>query len=109
MNIIQGVSNNTLIYGDLNFNMLCNTNELQHLCELYDLKNLVEGPTCFKGDSPTSIDVILVSNPRRFKRSINVSCGLSDFHNFTAVASRINMAPRNPRLVNYRCYRDFKE
>ena len=57
----------------------------------------------------TSLDVILVSNPRRFKKSINVTCGLSDYHNCTAVASRINMAPQKPRFVNYICYRNFVE
>ena len=35
-------------------------------CVVDSLSNLVDGPTCFKGDKPT-IDVLLSTEPKRFK------------------------------------------
>ena len=39
--------------------------------DIYDLKNLIVSPTCLKGNNPTLLDVILVSKPRRFAKTLN--------------------------------------
>ena len=53
-----------IIIGDLNFNML-NNNTLANLCPTLNLTNIIDSPTCFKSNTPTLIDVMLVTK-RKF-------------------------------------------
>ena len=46
-----------------------------------NMKNLKTSPACHKGLSPTTLDVILVSQPKHCTESLNSECPLSDFHN----------------------------
>ena len=78
---------------------------LSDLCVVYDLSNLVDGPTCFKGDTPSSIDVLLSTEPKRFKNSLNSSCSISDFHNLTCVATKLHKLHIEPKTIYYRSYR----
>ena len=65
-NLLQTESNHLLLIGDMNFNMVVE-NKLSELCRLYDLKNLVKGPTCYKGETPSAVDVIISKNRLGFK------------------------------------------
>ena len=60
-------------------------NILHDLCDVYDLKNVIRGPTCFKGENPTLLDVFLTNKPSSFCNCINIDTGISDFHNLTGV------------------------
>ena len=43
---------------------------LMDFCDVYDLKNLIKVPTCFKNpEKPTSIDVMLTNSYRSFQNS----------------------------------------
>ena len=64
--LLQTESNHLLLIGDMNFNMVVE-NKLSELCRLYDLKNLVKGPTCYKGETPSAVDVIISNEPLRFQ------------------------------------------
>ena len=67
---------------------------ISDLCELYGLKNLVDGPTCFKSKvNPSSIDVILVTNPRKYIDVLNSRFELSGFHNIVHAARRLEDLP----------------
>ena len=56
-------------------------------CDLYDLKHLIKDPACNKGATSTLLDIILVSNPRRYTGALNANFNLSDGHNpISAVA-----------------------
>ena len=83
---------------------------ISDLCELYGLKNLVDGPTCFKSRlNPSSIDVILVTNPRKYIDVINSTFELSDFHNIIGASTR-RFAPKlKPYPIKYRSYKRFSE
>ena len=49
---------NFLLLGD--FNSTVSEEAMKNFCEMYDLKNLIKTPTCYKTpDNPTSIDVML--------------------------------------------------
>ena len=77
-NALQNESSHWFVMGDIIFYM--NSDKpLYDLCVMYNLSNLVVGPTCFKNDNPTAVDVLLSSEPKRFKCALNPS---SDFHNF---------------------------
>ena len=77
----------------LKYKVLCD------LCDINDMKNLVMGPMCFKGETPTLLDVC---------QSINIDTGRSDFHKLTGIVSRA-YAPKSPkRMIKYRSMKKFK-
>ena len=82
---------------------------IKSFCDIYDLKNLVLSPTCHKGNNPTLLDVILVSKPRRFAKTLNCECILSDFHNFVGAATKKHMPLSEPRRIIYRSYKNFDD
>ena len=82
---------------------------IKEFCELYDTKNLITSPTCHKGPSPTILDVILVSQPKRFTESLNCECPLSDFHNIIGGATKQNAPFEQPRKIYYRSYKNFDD
>ena len=54
-----------LILGDLNSPV--HDNEMKQFCDMYNLKNLINEPTCYKNiDNPSSIDVMLTNKKGRF-------------------------------------------
>ena len=83
---------------------------ISDLCDLYGLKNIVKGPTCFKNrTNPTSIDVILVTNPARYTGTLNAEFPLSDFHNVIGAATRRHAPSLKPYSIKYRSYKKFDE
>ena len=79
------------------------------ILNIYDLKNLIIGPTCFKTPSGTDIDQILVKNKRHFQSHINLKCGFSDYHNIVGCITRLEMPPQIPITKRYRSYKTFNE
>ena len=79
----------SLFFGDMNFNQ-CVNNSLTDVCDIYGLTNLVKDPTCFKANNPTLLDVFLTDKPSSFSGHLNCDIGISDFHNFICVASKMN-------------------
>ena len=67
-----------LIIGD--FNSEPSDKELQEFCNLYNLKNLVNEPTCYKNHkNPSCIDLIFTNRPRCFQNTTVVETGISRF------------------------------
>ena len=110
LNICFQESNNVTIIGDLNVNFLNHPNQLTQVCDSFDLKQIVKGPTCFKSsDNPSLLDLILTNCPRSITSSINLPLGISDFHNFISAATKINRPSNEPRTINYRTMKNFNE
>ena len=68
--------------GDFN----CSVSEkvMKEFCEIYDLENLINKPTCYKNpNNPSSIDVILTNRKNSFQNSMTIETGLSDCHKMT--------------------------
>ncbi len=96
--------------GDLNIDMLCENNELQHdICDIYGLDNIITEPTCFKSPEGTLVDVLLVKNRKRFKNMINVFCGYSDWHHMVGCVTKLHVPPPKPCRVKYRSFKSFDE
>ena len=74
-------------------------------CDIYDLKNLIVSPTYHKGNNPTLLDGLLVSKPRRFAKTLNCECILSDFHNFVGAATMWPLCPFMSREYLMMCTR----
>ena len=108
LNSLHIESPHILIIGDINFAM-SNENTLSNLCNTFDLRNLVNGQTCNKGATSTALGVILSSEPKRFKHTINEPCFLSDFHNIICTVTKLLCPPVVPRRIFYRSYRHFNE
>ena len=55
------------------------------------------------------LDVILVSNPRRYASTFNVFCRLSDFHNIIGAATKRFAPSQKPRIIHFRSFKKFAE
>ena len=87
--------------GDLNSEV--KEKYLREFCQLYNLKNLVNMPTCFKNPSnPSYIDIMLTNHSRSFQNSLEIDTGLSDFHRMTVTVMKAYFPKLRPKLVNYR-------
>ena len=106
--LILKESHNVIVLGDYNFNFMSD-NELKDLCISVDIHNLVSTPTCYNSHSDTLVDVCLVSKPFRFKTTLNLDCWLNDFHNFICVTTKLSLPKRQPRIIQYRSYKNFIE
>ena len=85
-------STNIIITGDLNLNLLDMKSEsspgmkLKNFMDIFYCQNMVRDPTCFAGNEPTSIDVIITNNGNKFAKTIACNTGLSDHHYMVASA-----------------------
>ena len=97
-----------ILLGDMN---CCPTKSktIKDICDTYDLSNLIKNPTCHKAQTPTLLDVILVSNPKRYIGILNSICNLSDFHNMIGAATKRFAPSMKPRRIQYRSYKNLKD
>ena len=93
--------NNIIILGD--FNVGVEEPHMKTFCE-----NLIKQPACYKNPSrPTCIDLILTKVPRSFQSTSVTETGLSDFHLMTLTVIKKSFKKFQPRIINYRTYKDF--
>ena len=82
---------------------------MKDFCELYDLENLIKGPTCYKNpNNPSSMDVMLTNKKKGFCNSMTIETGPSDCHKMTVSVLKMYIKKKPPRRVNYRCYKNFR-
>ena len=99
---------NIILIGD--FNAVSSDIALREFCSMYNLKNIITEPTCYKNpDNPSSIDVILTNRPRSFQESMTLETGLSDFHKIICTVLKSDFKKKDPILVNYRSYKHFDD
>ena len=97
-----------IIIGDLNVNFLNSPNQLTELCDTFDLKQVVRNPTCFKSlKNPSLLDVIVTNCPKSLSKTVNLTLGISDFHNYISTATRINCPTNEPKTIYYRSFKNF--
>ena len=90
------------------FNVTDDEHHMKSFCENYGLKNLIRQPTCYKNPSnPVCIDLILTNAPRSFQSTCLVETGLSDFHLMTLTVIRKSFKKYQPKIINYRSYKNF--
>ena len=95
--------------GDLNIDMKpgCE-NALTSFCNIYNLKNLIDKPTCYKNPSnPTYIDVILTNRKNTFSNTSVTETGLSDCHKMIITYLKCYFQKLLPKKVYYRNYKLF--
>ena len=101
-----------IIAGDLNIDITAGTdkyNLLSELCGTFNLKNLVKGITCNKGQHGSSIDVILTNKPGSFFHTNTAETGLSDHHCMISTFLRCHFEKLPPKIFLYRDKKHFNE
>ena len=99
---------NLLVIGD--FNSEISEEAMNDFSQMYNLKNLIKEPTCFKNpNNPSSIDIMLTNHKNSFHGSSTVETGLSDHHKMTVTVLKHYFNKKNPQIINYRCYKCFDE
>ncbi|CAG2210856.1 unnamed protein product [Mytilus edulis] len=101
---------NIIIFGDLNFDMLSaeKSQTLHDICDIFNLSQLVKGPTCFKkGCNPSLVDVIITNKKNLCFKTINSPNGVSDCHNIISTVVKGNLPAQKRRDVTYRSYKTF--
>ena len=94
--------------GDFNADM--ENVSLKHFCDLYNLKNLIKVPTCFKNpENPKCIDLMLTRSYRSFQNSCAIETGLSDFHKMIVTVMKAYFQKQKPKVITYRDYKNFSE
>ena len=98
------------VIGDLNVNCFLGDHALLETFVMYNLKNIIQGPTCFKNVSnPSLLDVILTNSLPRIASHVNVTTGVSDFHNLVGAAMKIHIPKPEARIITYRSYKNLDE
>ena len=99
---------NIILIGD--FNAVNSDAALTDFCSMYNLKNLITEPTCYKNaENPTSIDVILTNRFRSFRESRTIETGLSDYHKMIYTILKLDIKKKDPLLINDRSYKHFDD
>ena len=90
--------------GDLNVE--CHNRFLKEIYDLYNLKNLIKVPTCFKNPGfPSSIDVVLTTSYKSFHNSCAIETGLSGFHRMIVTVIKSHFPKKELKIIQYRDYR----
>ena len=108
LDLLSGNYENIFLMGDFNADM--ENISLKHFCDLYNLKNLIKVPTCFKNpENPKCIDLMLTSSFRSFQNSCAIETGLSDFHKMIVTVMKAYFQKQKPKVITYRDYKNFSE
>ncbi|XP_057299404.1 uncharacterized protein LOC130630024 [Hydractinia symbiolongicarpus] len=76
--------------------------------ELYNLKCLAKGPTCFKNHyNPSCIDLFLTNRYNYFQNTSTLETGLSDFHKMAITVMKIYFQKQKSHIIKYRNYKNF--
>ena len=78
------------------------------VCETHNLKSLIKQPTYYENpNSPTCIDLVLTNVPRTYQSTCIIETGLSNYHLTTLTVMRKFFKKIRPRIINYRCFKQF--
>ena len=97
---------NFILIGDFNSEMC--EDAMKVFCSTYNLKNLVNEPTCFKNvDNPSCIDLILTNKSLYFQKTTVIETRISDFHKLIGTTMKFSFQKQEPIIFNYRNYKRF--
>ena len=103
-----GTYDNLLLVGD--FNSETEEEYMKDFCDLYNLKNLIKHPTCYKNVlNPTSIDMFLTNRHNCFQNSCTIETGISDHHRMIITVLKTYFKKLKPSIIKYRSYANFDE
>ena len=81
---------------------------MNEFCEIYNLENLVNKPTCFKKPiNPSCIDLILTNRKDSFQKTIVLETGISDHHSMAVTTLKTRLKKQSPKIITYRNYKSI--
>ena len=96
-----GKYENVVFLGE--FNAGIKETAMKSFFESYNLRNLIEQPTCFKNsEKPNCIDLILTNSPKSFQTTCVIETGLSGFHRMIVSVLKMHFRKLPPRIISYR-------
>ena len=79
-------------------------------CNLYNLKCLVQEPTCYKTpERPSCIGLFISNCENHFLKTDILETGLSDFHKLIITATTLKFEKQPPQIVTYRNYKNYNK
>ena len=96
---------NFALLGDFNTEVTCG--RISNFLEDYNLKNIINSPTCFESDNPKCIDLILTSQSTSFQNTTTIQAVLSDFHSMIVTVLGDGFVRSGHKTVKYRDYSNF--
>ena len=91
----------TILIGDFNLTF---ENNLENFMNTFDLKCLINQPTCFQSSNPRCIDLILTNKKELFKNNDVFEVGISDHHSFIIKALKSQLLKGNAKAKLYRSF-----
>ena len=99
LDVYTGTYNKLLLAGD--FNVTETDVVLNEFLHVNDFKCIVKSNTCFKNsENPRCIDFFLTN-------ACVICTGLSDFHKMIVTVQKYTLVKAKPKIIRYRCYKDF--
>ena len=89
--------------GDFNIEPIKDAEE--EFMKVYNLKNLVKGPTTLK--IPRDIDLILIEKNKSFKISQIIETGISDFYKMILIVLKVYLTKKGLSVIQYHDYKVF--
>ena len=106
LNYFYAHYDNILLMGD--FNSEPQEHHMVEFCAQYNLKNIVQKPTCYKNiENPSCIDLILTNRNKSFHRTTTIETGISDFHKLVLTVLKSHFKKSPPNVVTYREYKNY--
>ena len=106
IDLCSGIYENFVIMGD--FNAEPTENAMEEFMKLYNVKNFIKGPTCYKNPGkPSCIDSILSNRSKSFHSPYIIETGISDFHKMAVSVMKIFFKKQKPNVMYYRDYKKF--
>ena len=104
-------SNEIILLGDFNIDLLKSQNKWQSIYESFNLTQILTTPTRVTADSTTLIDHIYVSNVKNIVESSIPVFGLSDHFPICATWSKkgVKIPKCMHKSISYRSYKNFNE
>ena len=97
---------NFILLGD--FNVEPTEDAMEEFMKVYNLKNLVKGPTCFENPGkPSCIDLTLSNKSKTFQTSQIIETGISDFHKMVMTVLKVYFKKKGPSIIQYGKYKNF--
>ena len=81
---------------------------LKDFCDLNQLEHLILKPTCYKGKTPSTIDLIITNHKTSFMKSDTCETGVSDHHKMVSSFFRKTFAKGKPKAIYCRCFKNFE-
>ena len=106
-NNVLNETKSCICMGDFNIDMSKQNPITEHIWDIYDVTNVIDGPTCFKAASGTLLYHLLVTSKYRVLTHINVTCGFSVWHNMVGYVARLHMPRQMPHKITYITYKKF--